>query len=43
MGSPAGQVVGMIDEMKPAAQIIFDIIDEAQEVLETLSGVSETD
>ena len=43
MGSPAGQVVGMIDEMKPAAQIVFDIIDEAQEVLETLSGVSETD
>jgi NAD(P)H-dependent flavin oxidoreductase YrpB (nitropropane dioxygenase family) len=41
MGSPAGQVVGMIDEMKPAAQVIFDMVDEAQEVLETLSGVSE--
>ena len=43
MGSPAGQVVGMIDEMKPAAEIVFDIVDEAQGILEGLAGDSELD
>lgn len=39
MGSPAGQVVGMIKEMKPAAQIVFDIVDEARDAFDRLSGV----
>ena len=43
MGTPAGQVVGMIEEMKPAAQIVFDMVDEAQEILESLSVVPEED
>lgn len=39
MGSPAGQVVGMIHELKPARQILFDIIDEARDILEGWSVV----
>ncbi|MBI4234005.1 MAG: nitronate monooxygenase [Chloroflexi bacterium] len=42
MGSPAGQVVGMIHEMKPAAQIVFDIVDEARTILDGLAGVEVT-
>ena len=34
MWSPAGQGVGMIKEYKPAAQILFDMVSEAQEVFE---------
>ena len=36
MTSPAGQGVGMIKEYKPAAQILFDMVSEAQEVFEDL-------
>ncbi len=43
MGSPAGQVVGMIDELRPAAQIVSDIMDEAREALNALSPVSAGD
>ncbi|HWO93642.1 MAG TPA: nitronate monooxygenase family protein [Dehalococcoidia bacterium] len=38
MGSPAGQVVGTIHEMKPARDIVFDIIEEARDVLDGLAG-----
>lgn len=34
MWSPAGQGVGMVTEYKPAAQILFDMVAEAQEVFE---------
>ncbi len=43
MGSPAGQVIGTITAMKPARQIVLDMVEEAQEVLESLFGdVGET-
>lgn len=39
MGSPAGQVVGLIKELKPARQIMFDIISEARDILDGWSVV----
>lgn len=40
MSSPAGQVVGMIKELKPARQILFDIIDEARDILDGWAPVT---
>ena len=37
-GPPAGQGVGHITSIKPARQVIFDLMEEAQEVMERLSG-----
>ena len=37
-GPPAGQGVGHITSVKPARQVIFDLMEEAQEVMERLSG-----
>jgi NAD(P)H-dependent flavin oxidoreductase YrpB (nitropropane dioxygenase family) len=41
--SPAGQVVGTITKIKPCAEILYDMVSEAQEILERLAytGVSE--
>ncbi len=38
MGSPAGQVVGAIHDMKPSREIIFDMVEEARDVLEGIMG-----
>ncbi|MGD9891812.1 MAG: NAD(P)H-dependent flavin oxidoreductase [Dehalococcoidia bacterium] len=38
MGSPAGQVIGTITELKPAREIVFDIVEEARDVLESVLG-----
>ena len=40
MGTPMGQVVGTINEIKPAGQILFDIVSEAQDIIENFSPVS---
>ncbi len=42
LGSPAGQVVGTIHEMKPSREIVFDIVSEARDVLEGLMGETVT-
>jgi hypothetical protein len=38
MTTASGQGVGMITEYKPAAQILFDMVAEAQQVFEGFSG-----
>lgn len=38
MGSPAGQVIGTITELKPAREIVLDIIEGARDVLDELFG-----
>jgi NAD(P)H-dependent flavin oxidoreductase YrpB (nitropropane dioxygenase family) len=38
LGSPAGQVVGTITALKPARQIVLDMIDEARDVFDGLVG-----
>jgi NAD(P)H-dependent flavin oxidoreductase YrpB (nitropropane dioxygenase family) len=37
-GPPAGQGVGHIQSIKPARQVIFDLMEEAQEAVERFSG-----
>ncbi len=41
--TPAGQSVVGIHEIKPAAEVVFDIAEEALEMLEGLAGESSTD
>jgi NAD(P)H-dependent flavin oxidoreductase YrpB (nitropropane dioxygenase family) len=43
MTEAAGQGVGFVDTMKPARQIVFDMVEEALTVFEDLTGVSEED
>jgi len=38
MTEAAGQGVGFIDSMKPARQIVFDMVDEAITVFEEITG-----
>lgn len=38
MGTPAGQVVGTIHELKPARQVVFDIVEEARDVIDNVFG-----
>jgi NAD(P)H-dependent flavin oxidoreductase YrpB (nitropropane dioxygenase family) len=38
MTTPAGQSVVGIHEIKPAAQVVFDMVEEAQELLEQTAG-----
>lgn len=38
MGSPAGQVIGTIHEMKPSREVIFDMVADARDILEGLMG-----
>ncbi len=33
----AGQVVGMIDQIKPARQVVFDMVEEARDVFDNIS------
>lgn len=40
MGSPAGQVVGAINAIKPCREIVYDMVDEARDVFEGLVGES---
>ena len=37
MTTPAGQVVGMIDQIKPARQVVFDIVEEARDVFDRIT------
>ena len=39
VGSPAGQVVGTIHEIKPCREIVFDMVSEARDVFDSLAGV----
>ena len=34
----AGQVVGMIDQVKPARQVVFDMVEEARDVFDNISA-----
>jgi NAD(P)H-dependent flavin oxidoreductase YrpB (nitropropane dioxygenase family) len=43
MTTPAGQSVAGVRELKPAAEVLYDIVEEAQEMLERLAGISDTD
>lgn len=36
MTTPAGQVVGMIDQIKPSRQIVFDIVEEARDMFDSV-------
>jgi NAD(P)H-dependent flavin oxidoreductase YrpB (nitropropane dioxygenase family) len=38
MGTPAGQVVGTIHALKPARQVVLDIIEEARDVIDAVFG-----
>ncbi|HWO93138.1 MAG TPA: nitronate monooxygenase [Dehalococcoidia bacterium] len=38
LGTPAGQVIGTMHEMKPCREIVFDLVTEARDVLEGLLG-----
>jgi len=38
-GSPAGQVIGTIDAIKPCREIIYDMVEEARDVFDSLLGV----
>jgi len=35
---PAGQGAGMIDEVRPAGEILRDIVDEAERIIARLTG-----
>ena len=39
VGSPAGQIVGMINQIKPARQVVFDIVEELIETNDRLKTV----
>jgi hypothetical protein len=41
MTEAAGQGVGFITTMKPARQIVFDLVEEALDALESLAGEPE--
>lgn len=41
MGSPAGQVVGAIHEIKPCRDIVFDMVDDARQVFEGLGLIGD--
>ena len=43
MTEAAGQGVGFVDTMKPARQIVFDMVEEALAVFENLTGPFEED
>ena len=36
MTTPAGQVVGMIDQIKPSRQIVFDMVEEARDMFDSV-------
>jgi len=36
--APAGQIAGMINELKPAKQVVEEMVEEARKVLEELSS-----
>jgi NAD(P)H-dependent flavin oxidoreductase YrpB (nitropropane dioxygenase family) len=40
MGSPAGQAIGTIHEIKPCREIVYDMVDEARDVFDGLVGES---
>jgi len=35
--TPAGQVVGLIDQIKPARQVVFDIVEEARDTFDRIA------
>ena len=37
MTTPAGQVVGMIDQIKPSRQVVFDMVEEARDMFDQVS------
>jgi len=39
VGTPAGQIVGMMNQSKPARQVVFDIVEELVETNDRLKGI----
>jgi NAD(P)H-dependent flavin oxidoreductase YrpB (nitropropane dioxygenase family) len=42
-GSPAGQIIGRVDRVRPAREVVSDIIEEWIATTERLAGLLDTD
>jgi hypothetical protein len=40
---PVGQIVGSMNQIKPAAQVVYDLIEEYVESLERLNTITEAE
>ena len=38
VGNPSGQVSGMLSERRPAKTILMEMVDEAEETIESMQG-----
>ena len=42
VGFPVGQIVGRMNRVRPASEVVFDLITECAETLERLGGMAST-